>query len=137
MTTTPATTAKTAKTQPLLELRNVSKAFGAVKALTDVHFTLDAGSIHALVGENGAGKSTLVKIIGGVHTPDSGELLIDGEPVDFRSTAAAKDAGVAGVYPGPTPLPGLPGGGNNFLRHPPHTPHRADHPAPKRRGAPR
>jgi rhamnose transport system ATP-binding protein len=111
----------TATTQPLLELRNVSKSFGAVKALTDVHFTLDAGSIHALVGENGAGKSTLVKIIGGVHTPDTGELLIDGEVVDFRSTAAAKDAGVAVIYQEPTLFPDLSVAENIFAGRQPYT----------------
>jgi len=104
-----------------LELRNISKSFGAVHALTDVRFTLEAGSIHALVGENGAGKSTLVKIIGGVHAPDSGEVLIDGESIDFRSTAAAKDAGVAVIYQEPTLFPDLSVAENIFAGRQPYT----------------
>ena len=108
-------------TRPLLELRNVSKSFGAVNALTDVHLTLEAGSIHALAGENGAGKSTLVKIVGGVHTPDSGDVLIDGEGVDFRSTAAAKDAGIAVIYQEPTLFPDLSVAENIFAGRQPYT----------------
>lgn len=108
-------------TTPLLELRNVSKSFGVVRALSDVELTLEAGSIHALVGENGAGKSTLVKIIGGVHAPDSGEVLIDGEPIDFRSTAASKDAGVAVIYQEPTLFPDLSVAENIFAGRQPYT----------------
>jgi len=106
---------------PLLELRNVFKSFGAVNALTDVRFTLAAGSIHALAGENGAGKSTLVKIIGGLYAPDSGEVLIDGEPTGFRSTAAAKDAGIAVIYQEPTLFPDLSVAENIFAGRQPYT----------------
>jgi rhamnose transport system ATP-binding protein len=107
--------------KPLLELHNVSKSFGAVNALINVEFTLDSGSIHALAGENGAGKSTLVKIIGGVYAPDSGEVLIDGEPIDFRSTAAAKNAGVAVIYQEPTLFPDLSVAENIFAGRQPYT----------------
>ena len=72
---------------PALELSRVVKSFGAVAALRPGTITLEAGSIHALVGENGAGKSTLVRIIGGLHGRDSGEFLMDGEPFEFHSTA--------------------------------------------------
>ena len=106
---------------PLLELRNAFKSFGAVNALTDVRFTLAAGSIHALAGENGAGKSTLVKIIGGLYAPDSGEMLIDGEPTGFRSTAAAKDAGIAVIYQEPTLFPDLSVAENIFAGRQPYT----------------
>jgi len=106
---------------PLLELRNAFKSFGAVNALTDVRFTLTAGSIHALAGENGAGKSTLVKIIGGLYAPDSGEMLIDGEPTGFRSTAAAKDAGIAVIYQEPTLFPDLSVAENIFAGRQPYT----------------
>ncbi len=92
---------------PLLELTNVTKNFGAVAALSSGTLRLESGSIHALVGENGAGKSTLVKIIGGLQTRDSGEFLLKGAPVDFHSTAAAKEAGIAVIYQEPTLFPDL------------------------------
>ena len=90
-----------------LELRDVSKAFGAVVALASGSIRAEAGSIHALVGENGAGKSTLVKIVAGVHRRDSGEFLLDGESVDFGSTAESKARGIAVIYQEPTLFPDL------------------------------
>jgi rhamnose transport system ATP-binding protein len=90
-----------------LELRKVVKTFGAVVALRSGTLALDNGSIHALVGENGAGKSTLVKIIAGLYQADSGEFLLNGEPVDFTSTAQAKAAGIAVIYQEPTLFPDL------------------------------
>ncbi len=68
-----------------VELRDISKSFGGTRALAGVSLTLNKGSIHALVGENGAGKSTLGKIIAGVHSPDGGQLFLDGDPVRFHS----------------------------------------------------
>jgi rhamnose transport system ATP-binding protein len=76
------------------ELRDVSKSFGGARALEGVSLRIARGSIHALVGENGAGKSTLGKIISGVLAPDSGQLLLDGEPVRFRSPRDAIARGV-------------------------------------------
>ena len=64
----------------LLELRDVTKSFGATMALRDISLTLEEGRFHALLGENGAGKSTLVKILSGAVAPTRGEILIDGEP---------------------------------------------------------
>ncbi len=90
-----------------LELRKVVKTFGAVVALRSGTLALDNGSIHALVGENGAGKSTLVKIIAGLYQPDSGDFLLNGEPVTFSSTAQAKAAGIAVIYQEPTLFPDL------------------------------
>jgi ABC-type sugar transport system ATPase subunit len=76
-------------------------------ALRSGSLTLDRGSIHALIGENGAGKSTLVKIIAGLYHRDAGELLLDGESVDFSSTAQSKAAGIAVIYQEPTLFPDL------------------------------
>ena len=92
---------------PMLELRGVSKRFGAVVALRDGQLTLYPGSIHALVGENGAGKSTLVKIMAGLYARDTGEFRLEGKPAEFRSTAESKDAGIAVIYQEPTLFPDL------------------------------
>ncbi|WP_019182135.1 sugar ABC transporter ATP-binding protein [Microbacterium yannicii] len=96
-----------AASQPALELRRVVKSFGAVVALRSGSLTLDRGSIHALIGENGAGKSTLVKIVAGLYRRDAGEFLLDGESVDFTSTAQSKAAGIAVIYQEPTLFPDL------------------------------
>jgi rhamnose transport system ATP-binding protein len=92
---------------PALELRTISKAFGAVVALANASLTLRAGSIHALVGENGAGKSTIVKIIAGLYQRDTGDFDLDGESVNFTSTAQSKAAGIAVIYQEPTLFPDL------------------------------
>ncbi len=92
---------------PVLELRNVTKSFGAVVALSSGSLRADSGSIHALVGENGAGKSTLVKIVAGVHRRDAGEMLLGGVSVDFASTADSKSLGIAVIYQEPTLFPDL------------------------------
>jgi len=83
---------------PVLEIRNVSKRFGAIKALTDVTFSLERGEVHALCGENGAGKSTLMNIIAGVLQPNEGEILIDGAPVKIASPAVAQSLGIGLVH---------------------------------------
>src|SRR5688572_26218519 len=92
---------------PVLELRDVSKSFGPVVALRSGSLRVEAGSIHALIGENGAGKSTLVKVVAGVHRRDGGTFELGGESVDFSSTADSKDAGVAVIYQEPTLFPDL------------------------------
>jgi len=92
---------------PLLEVRGVTKSFGAVAAVQGVSFPLYSGEAHALVGENGAGKSTIVKMLAGVHRPDTGTLLVDGDPVEFSSPADAKAAGIAVIYQEPTLFPDL------------------------------
>ncbi|MEV7828819.1 sugar ABC transporter ATP-binding protein [Microbacterium enclense] len=101
MNATPATS------DPALELRRVTKSFGPVVALCSGSLALDRGSIHALIGENGAGKSTLVKIIAGLYRRDGGEFLLEGERVDFASTAQSKAAGIAVIYQEPTLFPDL------------------------------
>ncbi|MEV5409181.1 sugar ABC transporter ATP-binding protein [Thermopolyspora sp. NPDC052614] len=92
---------------PVLALRGVSKSFGAVNALRGVSLELWGSEAHALAGENGAGKSTLVKIMAGVDRPDSGEILLDGVPVEFHSPADAQNAGIAVIYQEPTLFPDL------------------------------
>ncbi len=81
-----------------LEARGITKTFPGVKALQDVSIHLKRGSIHALLGENGAGKSTLIKVITGVHQPDSGEVLLDGKPVHIRDAHHASTLGVSVVH---------------------------------------
>jgi simple sugar transport system ATP-binding protein len=82
----------------MIELRNVTKSFGNVRALHDVSLHVWPGEVHCLLGDNGAGKSTLIKILSGVHPPDSGEMLIDGTPVRFGSPRDALRAGIATAY---------------------------------------
>jgi rhamnose transport system ATP-binding protein len=90
-----------------LQLVQVRKSFGPVLALKSGSLSVSSGSIHALVGENGAGKSTLVKIVAGLYQRDGGDFLLHGESVDFSSTAASKDAGIAVIYQEPTLFPDL------------------------------
>lgn len=82
----------------VLELKNVTKIFPGVKALDNVHFALERGQIHAIMGENGAGKSTFIKIITGVHTADEGEIYLNGRRVHFRNPKDAQKANIAAVY---------------------------------------
>jgi simple sugar transport system ATP-binding protein len=83
---------------PLLEVENVSKYFGSVIALKDVSAFLRAGEVLCILGDNGAGKSTLIKILSGVHAPDDGRLLVDGEPAHFASPRDARARGISTVY---------------------------------------
>lgn len=92
---------------PALELRNVSKAFGPTRALDDVSFDVAEGEVHVLAGENGAGKSTLIRILSGVHTDFSGELLLNGRPVRFSNPAEAALAGIATIHQELSLLPNL------------------------------
>ncbi|OLF16348.1 sugar ABC transporter ATP-binding protein [Actinophytocola xanthii] len=92
---------------PLLEVRDVAKSFSAVAAVRGCSFPLYPGEVHALVGENGAGKSTIVKMLAGVHQPDTGTLLVSGEEAAFAGPADAKAAGIAVIYQEPTLFPDL------------------------------
>jgi simple sugar transport system ATP-binding protein len=83
---------------PMLEIRGVTKMFGSVISLSDISTTVRAGQVTCVLGDNGAGKSTFIKILSGVHQPDSGELLMDGEPVRFGTPRDALDAGIATVF---------------------------------------
>jgi rhamnose transport system ATP-binding protein len=100
---------------PVLALRGVGRSFGSVRALQDVSLELHAGEAHALAGENGAGKSTLIKVLAGVHRPDTGQVLLDGEPVTFSGPGDARDAGVAVIYQEPTLFPDLSVAENIFM----------------------
>jgi ABC-type sugar transport system ATPase subunit len=83
---------------PLLEVRGLSKHFGAVQALTDVNLELPAGQVTALAGDNGAGKSVLTKCIAGIHQPDRGQISWEGQPVHIRTPRDAAQLGIETVY---------------------------------------
>ena len=114
----------------LLQLSNVTKSFGAVRALKGVSFDLRPGEVHALLGENGAGKSTLIKIITGAHLPDSGTMEIAGERVAHLTPALAHKRGIACIYQQPALFPDLSIAENIALRlKPPKTFSRVNWPA--------
>ena len=104
---------------PRAELRGISKRFAATQALDDVSLDLVAGEVHALVGENGAGKSTLVKILAGVHQPDSGTIALDGQPTQINGPAHARSLGIAVVHQEPRLFPDLTVAENVFIGHAP------------------
>jgi D-xylose transport system ATP-binding protein len=83
---------------PLVELRNIRVAFGGVHAVEDVTVDLHAGEVVGLVGGNGAGKSTLIRTLSGAHPADSGEILINGQPVDIKNPRDAKTLGIETIY---------------------------------------
>ena len=85
-------------TQPILELRGVSKSFGAVQALYQVDFRVHPGEVMALVGDNGAGKSTLIKCVAGIYPIDEGEVRFDGQPVAISGPKDAAAHGIEVVY---------------------------------------
>jgi D-xylose transport system ATP-binding protein len=98
--TSPAEAAATdaGRRSPLLELRGISKAFGAVQALAGVDFEVYPAEVVALVGDNGAGKSTLVKIIAGAYRADEGRYIFEGRPVTVHGPRSVSDLGIATVY---------------------------------------
>lgn len=104
-----------AEAPPLLEMRGITKRFGATSALKGVDLALDAAEVHALVGENGAGKSTLMKVLAGVWQPDAGELRLQGESLRLASVADAKRRGIVMVYQELTLVPELSVAENLFL----------------------
>ena len=91
----------------LLELRDVTKAFGATLALREISLKLEAGRFHALLGENGAGKSTLIKILAGIHRPTRGEVLFEGERIEAPTPALLRSLGLHIVHQDSSILPGL------------------------------
>ena len=104
---------------PIVDLIGISKQFGTIQALRDVDLALYSGEVHALLGENGAGKSTVVKILGGIHRPDTGIIKIGGEAVELHSPAQAQHQGIAVIHQEPTLFPDLNVAENVFMgRHP-------------------
>ncbi len=96
--TATATASAVAPVRNIVEMRAISKAFGAVQALKDVNFRLAPGEILGLVGDNSAGKSTLMKIMTGAYQRDSGEIVVAGKPVHFKSPHESRAAGIEMIY---------------------------------------
>ncbi|MCH9817614.1 MAG: ATP-binding cassette domain-containing protein, partial [Betaproteobacteria bacterium] len=83
---------------PVIAVQGLTKHYGGVKALTDAEFQLGAGEHVAIVGDNGAGKSTFVRLITGVEQPSNGEILMDGQSVEFESPLNAREQGIETVF---------------------------------------
>jgi len=83
---------------PIIELKNVTKGFGKVNAVNGVSLSIHKGEVVGLIGDNGAGKSTLIKILSGVHEPDSGEIWVHGHKVHKWTAARSRQAGIETVY---------------------------------------
>lgn len=110
-------------TSSYLEFHNISKHFPGVKALDNISFRANAGSIHALMGENGAGKSTLLKTLSGLYQPTDGRMVINGENVVFSSTNEALEQGIAIIYQELNLVPELSVAENIYLGQLPGRPH--------------
>lgn len=82
----------------ILELKEIYKSFGAVKALKGVSFSLRKGTVHAIVGENGAGKSTLMKVLSGMYQPDNGEIWLEGRRVTIANETEGINLGISMIY---------------------------------------
>jgi len=117
---------KAAPVMPVIELRQVRKRFGPVEVLRGVDLALVAGRVHALAGENGAGKSTLVKMLGGIHQPDGGEILKDGQPIRIADAADGQAKGIAVVHQHPALFPDLSVAENIFINRQPRRGGRID-----------
>lgn len=102
-------------TPPSVELVGITKRFGPVEVLSDIDLALHGGRVHSLAGENGAGKSTIVKILAGIHTPDAGQILIDGAVAEIRGPLDAKKYGIAVVHQHPALFRDLSAAENIFI----------------------
>ena len=100
-----------------VRMAGVSKAFGGVKALQDVHLDVKAGEVHALLGGNGAGKSTILKILRGVHAPDAGSIEVNGKQLTAHTPAEARAAGIAMIFQEMSLIPTLTIAQNIFLNN--------------------
>ncbi len=103
--------------EPLLKMQGVSKHFPGVLARSNISFDLFPGEVHCLIGENGAGKSTLIKILSGVYTKDTGEIFIEGRPIEIDSPRKAQNYGIATIYQEFNLIPYLTVAENIFLGH--------------------
>ena len=102
-------------TEPIVKGRNLVKRFGSVVGLNHADFDLYPGEVLAVIGDNGAGKSTLIKCFAGAHTPDEGEMWLQGEQVEFRSTHEARERGVETVFQTLAVAPALDVAANLYL----------------------
>lgn len=105
----------------VLEMHSIAKSFGQTQALNGIDFELKSGEIHALLGENGAGKSTLIKVLGGIHQPDRGEILIHGKTVDIKGVHDAQAHGIGVIHQEIVLVPYLSVAENIFLGREPVT----------------
>lgn len=112
----------TASAFPLIQAKGMTKSFSGNTVLKDVDLSVHRSEIHAIVGENGAGKSTLIKLLGGVHTPDRGELHVNGEAATFSSPRHSIRRGIAVIHQEFSLTPHLSAEENIFLGHFPTTP---------------
>jgi fructose transport system ATP-binding protein len=101
--------------EPILAAKNLSKKYGKVVALENANLELYPGEVLGVIGDNGAGKSTLIKVLCGAVTPDSGEILLDGQPVSFTSPIEARTLGIETVYQNLALSPALSITDNMFL----------------------
>src|SRR5882757_8856181 len=106
-------------TEPLFRMEGISKRYGGVRALENAELTVEAGKVHAILGENGAGKSTLIKIMSGVVAADEGRMLLDGQPVNFADPAAANAAGIVCIFQELSLIPELSVADNIVVSNPP------------------
>ena len=102
---------------PLLQMTGIVKEFPGVRALAGVDLDVVVGEVHCLLGQNGAGKSTLIKVLAGVHQPDEGKIIWEGEPVTFTTPQAAMNLGIATIYQELDLVDGLTVAENIFLGH--------------------
>jgi len=107
--------------QKVLEMKNIDKSFSGTHALRGINFDLESGEVHALLGENGAGKSTLIKVLGGIHHPDSGQIIIDGQAVKMENVHEAQKHGIGIIHQEIVLVPYLSVAENIFLGREPVT----------------
>ena len=100
---------------PIIEFRNVTKAYRGVPAVSNISLSIQSGEVLAVLGENGAGKSTLTKMMAGVVEPSSGEILLDGQPVKLPGPSVALNLGIAMVFQETSLVPSMTVGQNLFL----------------------